>query len=97
MHSCSNIAGSEEAGHKMASLPNVGDSGHPMDFSVLSAKDKFVTPGARGAGIQCINNVYVHVQNNVTLLKLSDYKRGFGRRHEQNFLNSLITLKIHVL
>lgn len=79
MHSCGDISGTEEAGHKMWSLPNVGDSGRSMDFSVLSAKDKFVAPGAREAEIQCINNDYVHVQNNVTLLKLSDYKRGLGR------------------
>jgi len=62
-----------------------GDHGHSMDFSVLPAKDRFVAPGARGAGVRCINNDYVCVQNNLTLLKLSDYKRGFGRWREQNF------------
>lgn len=93
MHSCGDIGGTEEAGHKMRSLLD-GASIHSI--SVLSARSKFVAPRAKQAAIQGINNDFVCVQNNFTLLKLSEYESSFGTQHKQNFLNAVITLKICV-
>lgn len=61
VHSCGDIGGTEEAGHKVGSLPNVRDSGPSMHFSVLSAKDRFVALGARGFSalimIMCVSKM----------------------------------------
>ena len=54
MHSCGDTGGTEEAGHKMGSLPNVGDSSLSMDFLMLSAKDRFVTPGPDKQGFSAL-------------------------------------------
>lgn len=87
MHSGGDIGGTEEeAGQKTGSLPNLGCRGRSMDFPVLSAKDRFVAPGSRGAGIQCVNNDDgVYARHNVSLPQLSDYTRGLGRQREKNF------------
>lgn len=49
MHICDNIYGTKEAGHKLESLPNMGDSSHLKGFLVLFAKD---SSGTRAGTLQ---------------------------------------------